>query len=89
MYKSISLSPSIKSTFCWGHSQTGAHRSNSHNTRIMYMYSGTGGASFTCEGSESQVWLPSESLTAYCVSDELMPDGCLLPQWLCAALSAR
>lgn len=42
MYKSISLSPSIKSTFCSGHSQTGAHRSNSHNTRIMYMYSGTG-----------------------------------------------
>lgn len=84
MYKSISLSPSIKSTFCWGHSQTGAHRSNSHNTRKMYR-----GASFTCEGSESQVWLPSESLTAYCVSDELMPDGCLLPQWLCAVLSAR
>lgn len=42
MYKSISLSPSIKSTFCSGHSQTGAHRSNSHNTRIMYMYLGTG-----------------------------------------------
>lgn len=85
MYKSISLSPSIKSTFCSGHSQTGAHRSNSHNVYVLR----NRGASFTCEGSESQVWLPSESLTAYCVSDELMPDGCLLPQWLCAALSAR